>query len=215
MNNIDIIKLGFKKGNNFHKKVYPLFKIFINFLNLNKIKYYLCGGTLLGCIRNNGRIGWDDDYDIFINTYEIDKFNKFNKINNNILTDKNVIYHFQINNNGYIINLHSSKFWQVWQLNENNVPVNKITDIFNEKDDWYKDITIPKGPTLKKNFHDMICSIPFNYEEQLSYFYENYMTDYVLCNHGINTCYKDEDRNKYIILTKKEYEFYSEKFGIF
>lgn len=41
-----------------------ILKKFIKFANENNLKYYLSGGTMIGAVRHQGFIPWDDDIDI-------------------------------------------------------------------------------------------------------------------------------------------------------
>ena len=41
-----------------------ILKDITNICDRHRLKYFLYGGTLLGCVRHNGYIPWDDDVDI-------------------------------------------------------------------------------------------------------------------------------------------------------
>jgi lipopolysaccharide cholinephosphotransferase len=51
-----------------------MFKIFDYLCRKHDIRYFLTGGTLLGAIRHNGFIPWDDDLDVCISRDNYEKF---------------------------------------------------------------------------------------------------------------------------------------------
>ena len=52
----------------------PLLKMVDDFCNENRIRYWVCGGTMLGTIRHKGFIPWDDDVDIFMPWQDYQRF---------------------------------------------------------------------------------------------------------------------------------------------
>ena len=52
--------------NDIHALCLRLLDLFTAYCDAHGLKYYLCGGTLLGAVRHGGFIPWDDDLDLFM-----------------------------------------------------------------------------------------------------------------------------------------------------
>lgn len=59
---------------NLHSELLELMCFIHSFCEINEIKYSLTGGSLLGAIRHNGFIPWDDDFDIMFDRCNYEKF---------------------------------------------------------------------------------------------------------------------------------------------
>ena len=62
------------------KSLNDLIKKSADILHKNKINYWMCGGTLLGSIREQGTIPWDDDADICMMEEDVNKLLKIKDI---------------------------------------------------------------------------------------------------------------------------------------
>ena len=79
----------------------------------NNLKYFLCGGSLIGAIRHNGYIPWDDDIDVGMLRDDYEKFLKlFDKY-----FDKNTYFlssakteRLYANGHSQIRNIHTTQF---------------------------------------------------------------------------------------------------------
>lgn len=96
-----------------------------NFCVTNQIKYWLAYGTLIGAIRHNGYIPWDDDIDIAMPREDYEKFIKSYK-------NKNSVVYSCSNNKDYI--LHFAKVYDTRTiLNEYanmNIETGVYVDVF-------------------------------------------------------------------------------------
>ena len=68
-----------------------LLNIFSDFCKRYHLRYYLAYGTLLGAVRHNGFIPWDDDIDVVMKRDDYDKMQAILKEKNNTLQDNIIL----------------------------------------------------------------------------------------------------------------------------
>jgi len=74
-NNDNLFSLSEEDFTLLHKSLSEMLKDFDEVCKKYDIKYFLCGGSMLGAIRNNHIIPWDDDIDIFVTREDYERFN--------------------------------------------------------------------------------------------------------------------------------------------
>lgn len=60
--------------NSLQEKLLGMLSWFDSFCRKNGLRYYVLGGTMLGTIRHNGFIPWDDDIDVGLPRADYEKF---------------------------------------------------------------------------------------------------------------------------------------------
>lgn len=70
-----------------HNVQSKMLKEFKKFCENNNLRYYLCGGTLLGAIRHKGFIPWDDDIDVLMPRPDYEKLIEITE-NNKVIAPK-------------------------------------------------------------------------------------------------------------------------------
>ncbi len=115
------------------------FRFFIDLLNKNNVEYCLAWGSLLGIVRHNDFIPWDDDFDIFIPDKDNfmkkvfdDKYLIDTKVETKIIFDIETILEkktYSIDNNLYEIHYNDNPKFNFFQLFINN---KTLVDIITE-----------------------------------------------------------------------------------
>lgn len=173
--------IGFGK----HKQTaVDLLKITTDILDEFNIHYFLISGTLLGYIRHNDFIPYDDDIDLIVNS-DIKKhisaiMKKYNYKLSMITTDylikfcfKDKVHnlsHIETNWSKYLLNGNDSYFWPFIDLFIFEYTNDKI-NFFGK--DWDSNEFFPKQ---KIEFNNILVSIPKNPDYFLS---RNYGNDYM------------------------------------
>ena len=67
-----------------HERLKELIYFFDQFCKTNSLTYYPAGGTLIGTIRHNGFIPWDDDVDFYMPREDYEKLIKYSQITKDI-----------------------------------------------------------------------------------------------------------------------------------
>ena len=121
------------------------------------------------------------------------------------IPDKDIIYKFHYGYYNYIITKNKNDFYQVWNVNNNNKIKHKVADIFYEK--YYQKNNKPYYNSITTEiFNGRLYYIPSNYHEILESTYgDNYMNEYVCCNHSISSYYLDKNKERYLITSRDDY----------
>jgi len=204
--------LGFGE---YKKTAIDLLKITIDILEEFNIDYFLISGTLLGYVRHNDFIPYDDDMDLIVSA-DIKKLipdimKKYNNKVNLIMKDELVkicfknkvinLNHFTVWSN-YLINKKDSYYWPfvdlfIFNYSKDRKQINFFGKNWNTEEFF---------PNQKKEFNNIIVSIPKNPEYFLSI---NYGTDYMKILKSSNWNHKKEcPIPKQYKITIEEYKNY-------
>ena len=161
-----------------------LLESFINLLNRHAIGYMLICGTLLGKVRNDGFLPWDDDIDLLISTEDL------NFISSLDLNDHHLLEHYNFKKFCHKSRLVSVKDEHITALNPDKAYNWPYIDLFPYKtfsDDLYffeRYWSVAKMlPVKKMRFYHLEVSVPYDPDYFLSINYgHNYKVKCVSSN---------------------------------
>ncbi|MHA2082821.1 MAG: LicD family protein [Candidatus Thorarchaeota archaeon] len=203
----------------------PFFRKLIHLLNVHKIDYVADSGTLLGAIRDQEEILWDDDFDIYMTRGNIEALNHVIKKGITFTTDetyepyavRGFDYHFEFSPIGDNEAKRIDFFNIIAVTNETNefVPIH-ICDIFYEGDNsgWPHPTIAELYPIRKARLGDIEVSVPNRAKEYLErVFGYECMTEYTLCNKYLyEKGWHPSEKEEYKVIGKPTYEKLKQQF---
>ncbi len=93
--------IGEKELRQLHNCMLEILDSFVELCEKNSLKYYLTGGTLLGAIRHQGFIPWDDDLDVVMPREDYERFRSI------VSSGDELNFHFQCSENDY-------RYWAIF-----------------------------------------------------------------------------------------------------
>ena len=172
-------------------ELYDCLKYVIEFLDTNNIIYCIESGTLLGCVRHNGIIPWDNDIDIMIFADGYFKLltllHKFNNNNLNISLIESVPGYKIFNKYKtygelfvYDYDIHIQKYRMSYPYIINK-PTFKTSDIYYPHQVYASSVLFPVKKML---FEDIYVNVPNNTTEALAITYKN--SNMLECKYNAN-----------------------------
>lgn len=124
------MSLGQDKIDLIHKGILETVQVFTKICDENNLKYFMTGGTLIGAIRHQGFIPWDDDMDIFMPREDYEKFLKISK---EVLPNYIEAKHYSTIKETFVymvIKLENKNYKIIRKLYGKNMNFNLFIDIF-------------------------------------------------------------------------------------
>ncbi len=133
------------------------YKAFSEFCNENGIHYFAAGGTMIGAVRHQGFIPWDDDIDVYMKRSNYDKFIALR--NQLIDTEYEII---DPSNDGYYCAMakFSHRNSTIWEFQSIPFVYGAYIDVFvlDYEDGTWEDVTKKRLEYAKKVDFFFVCS---------------------------------------------------------